>query len=77
MRAYKNMENPSCIIIDASKSREEVCENAVTELKIRKIWPEDNLYHANCPLHGEAGNYDARRAECFLTILSFSNFHEL
>ena len=37
------MENPSCIIIDASRSKEEVCENAVTELEIRKIWPEDNL----------------------------------
>ena len=33
------MENPEWIIVDASGSREEVCEKAITELKNRKIWP--------------------------------------
>ena len=42
VQAYKNMENPSCIVIDASKSREEVCEDAISEMKKLKILP-DNL----------------------------------
>jgi thymidylate kinase len=41
IRAYKNMENPDCIIIDASKSREEVCENVIQELRNRKILSDD------------------------------------
>ena len=41
IRAYKNMENPGCIVIDASKSREEVCENVIKELQNRKILPEN------------------------------------
>ena len=37
-----------CIIVDASRSREEVCENAITELKNRKIWPDDKPSSYKC-----------------------------
>ena len=47
-RAYKNMENPECIIVDASRSIEQVCENTITELKNRKIWPDDNIQSTDC-----------------------------
>ena len=35
------MDNPGYIIIDASKSREEVCENVIKELQNRKILTEN------------------------------------
>ncbi|XP_028391077.1 UMP-CMP kinase 2, mitochondrial-like [Dendronephthya gigantea] len=37
MKAYKNMANPSCIVIDASKSEDEVCEDVVREMMKRNI----------------------------------------
>ncbi|XP_028393221.1 UMP-CMP kinase 2, mitochondrial-like [Dendronephthya gigantea] len=41
VQAYKNMENPNCIIIDASKSREEVCDDVISELKKQQLLSVD------------------------------------